>query len=543
MAALTARYRVGTPKVRAWLTEAGIPIRTMSQAGRRRQLTPPPAPDLRRLYVTERLPTSQIAAALGVSSQTVLQWLDEAGIELLPSPLKDRRRGDPTPLGKPTADTLRGLYETERRSLAQVAAETGTTVHLVRSWMDEYNIARRPGGGRKPGGRPRPMPRRRPPPPCDELERLRIAEHWSITELAAHYHACPQTIRAWLSDYHLRADPDRDRDRPRRRLPGLSAADLVERYQHSHLTVAELTRQTGLTREQVANELRAAGVPVDRTRRRPPPLTRHDRDWMLQRYLADEWPMTRIADELGRTVRSIRSELVSAGVAIVPRSGASRQDRTEAPPTQVRRLYVTDRLTAEQTGETLTLGAHIVLRTGHSYGLPIRPPGPDPLIPADVRLIEDLYADDIIADALQHHQIPRRAPTGGIAARFPVPMTLTADLVRELYTDAGCSSTHIELLTGQPAATIIQRMNHWQIPLRPRGTVPPVRARIRSARRQRWLDQVVERYQQTGSTTRLAWEYGCSQNTIQRWLAEAGVSLPGRGRWPRGAPRWTPPDP
>ncbi|MDT7578463.1 MAG: hypothetical protein QOH17_4796 [Pseudonocardiales bacterium] len=540
MAALTARYQVGKPTVRAWLVEAGIPIRTMNQAGRRRQLTPPPVADLRRLYVTERLATSQIAAALGVSSQTVLQWLGEAGIELLPSPLKGRRRGDPAPLARPAADTLRRLYETERRSLAQVAAATGASVHLVRSWMDEYGIARRCGGGRKPGGLPRPMPRRRLPPPYDELARLRIVEHWSVTELATHYQACPQTIRVWLSDYHLRGD----RDRPRRRLRGLSAAELVERYQKSHLTVAGLARQSGLTRDQVTNELRAAGIPIDRTRRRPPPLTSPDRDWVLQRYMTDEWPMTRIAEGLGRTVRSIRSELVSAGITIVPRSGASRQDRIEAAPAQVQRLYVTDRLTAEQTGETLTVGAHIVLRTGHSYGLPIRPPGPNPLIPADVRLIEDLYADDTVAAILHRHQIPHRPPNGGIAARFPIPMPLTAELVRELYVDAGCSSTNIELLTGQPAPTIIQRMNDWRIPLRPRGTVPPFRARIRSARRQRWLDQVVERYQQTNSTTRLAWEYGCSQMTIQRWLAEAGVSLPGRGQWPRDAPRWaSPPDP
>ena len=108
------------------------------------------------------------------------------------------------------------------------------------------------------------------------------------------------------------------------------------------------------------------------------------------------------------------------------------------------------------------------LRSGHSYGLPIRPGGAAPLVPADVRLIEDLYADDLVRTVLDRHRLPRRAPTGGIAIRFPEPVALTQELVRDLYQQAGCSSTHIELLTGQAAATVRRRMAEWGIHL-PRG--------------------------------------------------------------------------
>jgi hypothetical protein len=39
MAAPAARYRVSRKRVRAWLVEAGIPIRTKKESGRRRQLS------------------------------------------------------------------------------------------------------------------------------------------------------------------------------------------------------------------------------------------------------------------------------------------------------------------------------------------------------------------------------------------------------------------------------------------------------------------------------------------------------------------------
>lgn len=538
MAALTTRYRVGKVQVRTWLVDAGIPIRTKREAGRRRQLQPPAEADLRRLYVTQRLSAREIAASLDVSTVTVVRWLAEAGIERRRSPLKNRRRGERVPLARPTAATLRRLYVDERRSLVGIAAETGATVHLVRSWMDEYGIVRRPPGAAV-GRRRSPMPRRYQPPEAEELARLRVEEHWSLPELAERYGVSAPTVSRWLADYRIAAPGRRGR-----RLPRVSVAELVHRYQDSQMTVTELAGQVGLSGDRVARELRGAGVRIDRTRR-PAPTPRlgvEDRSCAVQRYLVDEWPMRRVAEALGCSQRSIRAELVAADVTIVRRSGSSRQDRSEAPPEQVERLYVAQQLTAEQTGGTLGFEGGIVLRTGHSYGLPIRPGGATPLVPADVRLIEDLYADEAVAAVLERHHIPRRGPTGGIAARFPVPVALTAELVRALYVDAGCSSTHVELLTGQPATTVVRSMGRWGIPIRQSRSIPPFLTRIRAARRQSWLDDIVERYQRTGSTRQIAWEQGCSQMTVERWLRRAGVVLPGRGQWPRGTQRWKPPE-
>ena len=48
-----------------------------------------------------------------------------------------------------------------------------------------------------------------------------------------------------------------------------------------------------------------------------------------------------------------------------------------------------------------------------------------------------------------------------------------------------------------------------------------------------WLEAVVASYRECRSTARIAADLGCSQETVRRWLIEAGVSLPGRGCWER----------
>jgi hypothetical protein len=55
----------------------------------------------------------------------------------------------------------------------------------------------------------------------------------------------PQTVNRWLSDYDIITDR-----RGRRRLPGVSMAELVRRYRHSQLTAAELARPVGLVQDR-----------------------------------------------------------------------------------------------------------------------------------------------------------------------------------------------------------------------------------------------------------------------------------------------------
>jgi transposase len=116
---LMARYRVGARTVRRWLLQAGIEIRSRGSGGLRRQLTAPPPQELAALG--RDLPTSAIADRLGVSGGTVRRWFAEADLTPPSGSLKNRPRGAPTPVQRPTTDRLRQLYVDEGLSIAGVA--------------------------------------------------------------------------------------------------------------------------------------------------------------------------------------------------------------------------------------------------------------------------------------------------------------------------------------------------------------------------------------------------------------------------------------
>ena len=128
--------------------------------------------------------------------------------------------------------------------------------------------------------------------------------------------------------------------------------------------------------------------------------------------------------------------------------------------------------------------------------------------------------------------MPRRPAGGEIAARFPDPVPLTPQLLDELYHGAGCSSGQIELLTGQPQVVVRAAMRRLGIALRPEHMSPAL-LRLRAAARQDFLAQVAAEYRACGSTSEVATLHGCATNTVLRWLAQAGVTVPGRGHWTR----------
>ena len=317
---------------------------------------------------------------------------------------------------------------------------------------------------------------------------------------------------------------------------------LVALYQDDRLSQRAIARLTGMSTDRVAAALAAAGVHPDPAGRigtqravaaakaAGQTLSAEERAFAEDAYLQQRWSLTRIAQALGVSTRRVRRHLVGAGVQIKCNPNPGRADRLAAPAEEVEALYVGNGLTSAQAGEILDIDPGIVLRTGRDHGLPIRPGG-TVVIPAEVRLIQELYGDEEIAAVLDRRRVPRRPPGGGIAERFPEPVALSRELITDLH-EAGCSSPPIEVLTGQSADTVRRRMAEWGIPLRDQPVSPALR-RFRTARRQAVLADIAARYAEVGSTAAVATEVGCATETVRRWLAEVGVSVPGRGQWPR----------
>lgn len=537
LADLAARYRVGRPTVRGWLDAAGIPIRSHRDGGRRRQLEPPPSHELAAL-AEQCLSLAQVAQQLQVSPSTAGRWLDEAGLAPPRSSLKDRPRGAAVRARRPTRSELRHLYVGRGLSVAATSAHLGVSTHLTRTWLLENGIDLRPPGGRQGSTRAfRPI---KAVPPTPELRHLRETRQLSLAALARHYQVTPQTAARWLQAAGLP-----------RRLPSpadqLSDAALVGRYRQESLSAAAIARQAGVPPERVLRALRAARVAIDPRRQAAatraaaaarrgtvPSLPPEQAERAVQRYQVDGWSYQRIADELNVTLARVRGELRRRGVPSRPHAvtgPSSRAARQQAPIEDVRTLYAEAEWTAEDIAARLDVSGLVVLRTGHAHGLPIRQGG-RPAVPAAVALIDALYADDEVSQILTRHDVPRRPPGGDIADRFPEPVPLTPELLRELYSDAGCSSHQIELLTGQSQVVVRERLHRHSIPFRAEHMSPALR-RFRAAAREDFLAAIAADYRACGSTQVLADANDCSPATVRRWLAAAGVAIPGRGHWKR----------
>lgn len=259
---------------------------------------------------------------------------------------------------------------------------------------------------------------------------------------------------------------------------------VVEAHLRLGMSTHRIARRLGISRHQVVRRLREAGVAVSprgagrRRDQRRLPDPANLRSVLDELYVRRRLTSRQIANRLGMSERTVRNRLVECGIPIRSRGRCDRQDRQALPTEEVVELYVWAGLPADQVGQKLGVSGKLVLRTAHDLGLPVRMGGhPDRTGPTEIELIDALYADPLVAGALARHRISHVPPGGPIWQRFPEPVPLTAGLVADLYFGCGVSAIHIELLTGQPAATVLWRLRGAGVPLRPAGGRSPFRRR------------------------------------------------------------------
>ena len=270
-------------------------------------------------------------------------------------------------------------------------------------------------------------------------------------------------------------------------LADLPGAALPERVSHLYscqgLSTYRIAGIVGISRQRVGRMLRAAGVPVKpRGSGRRRRAAQSDLDQLMtDLYLRFGLSSIRIAELLGIPGRTIRERLRSLGVPMRSRGGFSREDRLSVPAEAIATLYVRSGLSARDVGEILGVSHRIVLRAAHDVGLPVRVGGPPARGgPAEIELVEALYADPSVRHTLQRHGLPRVPPGGPIWQRFPVALRVTPELAEELYVSCGLGLHHIELLTGQPAATVGRELVNGGVELRHAGGRSPFLRRWRT---------------------------------------------------------------
>ncbi len=257
-------------------------------------------------------------------------------------------------------------------------------------------------------------------------------------------------------------------------------------YSCQGLSTYRIADVTGLSRQVATRMLHRAGVavkPRGSGRRR---LSRDSgaavRDSLLaDLYLRRRFTCAQISELTSVPARTVQDRLQAQGVRLRTRGGFNREDRRAVEPAALVDMYLRAGLPAGEVGKALGVSRKIVLRAAHDQGLPVRIGGPVPARgPAEIELIEALYADIQVQRTMKRHGLPRVPAGGALWQRFPVPHHLTADLATELYVPCGLGLTHIELLTGQPAASVGKLLRRTGVALRPAGGRSPFLHRWRA---------------------------------------------------------------
>jgi hypothetical protein len=265
----------------------------------------------------------------------------------------------------------------------------------------------------------------------------------------------------------------------------LPDAGLTERvghlYQCSGLSTYRIAAIVGISRQRVGRVLRQTGVPVKPRgagrRRRP------GRDSAVIAVLYLRWRLTsaQISELTGIPERTVRDRLRADGVTMRSRGRYNREDRQTVPADVLADLYVRAGLSAAETGSTLGVPGHIVLRAAHDLGLPVRLGGPPPHRgPAEIRLVDALYGDPLVRRVLARYGLARVPPGGPISRRFPAALAIGPEAAAAFYVECGLSLRHIELLSGQPAETVRALLRRQGIRLRGRGGRSPFVRRWRA---------------------------------------------------------------
>ena len=265
-------------------------------------------------------------------------------------------------------------------------------------------------------------------------------------------------------------------------------APLPERAAHLYscrmLSTYKIAAVTGTSRQRITRMLRNAGVAVKPygAGRCPPCSVEDERLAQLMARLYQDQRMSsqQVARLTGMSERAVRDRLRARGVPMRTRGRHNREDRSVISPDKLTTLYLQGGLSADETGKRLGVSRKIVLRSAHDQGLPVRVGGPPPACgPSEIELLAALYADLQVSRVLERHGVPVVTLPGPIWARFHSPCELTASLVADLYEDCGLSLRHIELLTGQPEATVVAVLRAGGIQLRPAGGRSPFMRRWR----------------------------------------------------------------
>ena len=259
-----------------------------------------------------------------------------------------------------------------------------------------------------------------------------------------------------------------------------------EFYEQDEMSMRQIAATLQVPRRWIAQALHDSGVAVSsrgagRRRRRSrviqPPMLR---ETLVRLYVQERLTRAEVATKLDVPESRVRTWLRDLNLPVRSRGGMSREDRKRLPKKPLIALYVKEEMSADRVGERLGSTRRVVLASAHEHGVPVRPGGLSDNTRAVV-VLDALYNDPQVVAILHRYAVPIVYHSGAATDRFPQPVRLTAEILMDLYVGCGLSAMQIELVTGQPAATVRRQLLSAGVPPRPAGGLAPFTRRAREA--------------------------------------------------------------
>ena len=383
-----------------------------------------------RLYTEDHLTIAQVAQRVGMSTG----WV---GGRLRQNNVKVRSRG------KVVDDELIvRRYSIEGKPMTAIGKEVGIAQPRVREILEANNIDIVPAGQRQTRI------------DVDEVRRLYVDERLTTSQIA-------DTLDVSVSG--IRSTMDRHGIKTRSNTPLTVTPTELQRHLDHGFSNTEIAAIHGVNTWAVTKRIRDLGL------RRPTAAPQYEAppdEELKNKYLVEKQTILAIAEHYGTTHSTIRDWLERIDVTIgIDRPGtANRRDR-DLTRDQLKRMYLKEELTAAEIAAQIGVTKKVVLTMLHENGIALRPSGarrPGNPVP----LLDQLYNDASITEALTRHAIPLVTTYGNSNQRFPELPALTGELLEDLYNHCGLSIQMISLLVGHGEASIRSHMRNTNVSIR-----------------------------------------------------------------------------
>lgn len=208
------------------------------------------------LHVTQNINATAISKIYGVQPPTARKWIHQLGIPYTPDFTTQWAAGQ-EPANKlpiPDREQIESLYCEQKLTAYQIAEQLSVSSGVVYSWLDTYDIPRRPAGIGL-------VARGQKPPTKKQLNRMIHEQGMTYQEVADRYDVDLTAVPYWLDKHGL--------SRPQRLTFSEQHADpesqqMIRSLYEDGFSLRKIADQFGVTKNVIGNYLREIGVEIRR---------------------------------------------------------------------------------------------------------------------------------------------------------------------------------------------------------------------------------------------------------------------------------------